>query len=67
VSTGSRDRWLELPAPDRVIGPYRDIQLLSYPGAPVIAAEGKIALDARDMIIGCVDNWGMQPWICREY
>jgi len=33
----------------------------------VIAAEGKIALDARDMIIGCVDNWGMQPWICREY
>jgi glycine reductase len=67
VSTGSRDRWLELPPADRVVGPYEQIQILSYPGAPVASARGPLTLDARDMIVGGVDNWGRQPWACRAY
>ena len=67
VSTGSRDRWLELPAPERVVGPYEHIQILSYPGAPVASARNSLSLDARDMVIGGVDNWGRQSWTCRAY
>ena len=67
VSSGSRDRWLELPAPERVIGPYKEFSILTYPGAPVVPAMGKITLDARDMLIGGVDNWGSQSWRCNAY
>ena len=67
VSTGSRDRWLDLTAPDKVVGPYEEIQILSYPGAPKAAANGPLSFDARDMIIGGVDNWGRQGWTCRAY
>lgn len=67
VSTGSRDRWLELPAAQRVIGPYAEIKILSYPGAPMTAAGGPLTLDARDMIAGGVDNWGRENWICKVY
>jgi hypothetical protein len=28
---------------------------------------GKIVLDARDMLIGGIDNWGSQNWICNAY
>jgi hypothetical protein len=67
VSSGSRDRWLELPAPERVIGPYKEFSILTYPGAPVVPAMGNITLDARDMLIGGVDNWGSQSWRCNAY
>jgi glycine reductase len=67
VSTGSRDRWLELPAPDRVVGPYDQFSILSYPGAPLADAKGELTLDARDMVIGGVDNWGGESWTCVEY
>lgn len=67
VSTGSRDRWLELPAPDHVVGPYDQFSVLSYPGAPLADAIGKLTLDARDMVIGGVDNWGGESWTCVEY
>jgi len=67
VSTGSRDRWLELPAAKRVMGPYEEIKILSYPGAPMTAAGGPSTLDARDMIAGGVDNWGRENWICKGY
>jgi Glycine/sarcosine/betaine reductase component B subunits len=67
VSSGSRDRWLELPAPERVVGPYQEFSILTYPGAPVVPAMGKITLDARDMLIGGVDNWGRQSWRCHAY
>jgi glycine reductase len=67
VSTGSRDRWLELPEPERLVGPYDRVQILSYPGAPVAQAQGKLTLDARDMVIGGVDNWGKESWICNAY
>ncbi len=67
VSTGSRDRWIELPAPEKVIGPYEEIQILNYPGAPSVPAQGPLTLDARDLIIGGVDNWGMQSWTCTAY
>ncbi len=67
VSTGSRDRWLELPEAERLVGPYDRVQILSYPGAPVAQAKGALTLDARDMIIGGVDNWGKESWICNAY
>jgi glycine reductase len=67
VSTGSRDRWLELPEMERLVGPYERVQILSYPGAPVAEAKGQLTLDARDMVIGGVDNWGKESWVCNAY
>ena len=67
VSTGSRDRWLELPEVERLVGPYERVQILSYPGAPVAEAKGRLTLDARDMVIGGVDNWGKEAWLCNAY
>ncbi len=66
VSTGSRDRWIELPEAERIIGPYEEIRVLSYPGAPSIPAHQAMTLDARDMIIGGVDNWGGGAWTCKS-
>ena len=67
VSTGSRDRWIGLPAAEKVIGPYQDIRVLTYPGAPTTPASDALTLDARDMIIGGVDNWGGGNWACKLY
>jgi sarcosine reductase len=67
VSTGSRDRWLDLPEAYRIVGPYERVQILSYPGAPVAGAAGALTLDARDMVIGGVDNWGQESWTCLGY
>lgn len=67
VSTGSRDRWIDLPPPERVVGPYDAIRVLSYPGARASAANASLRLDARDMIIGGVDNWGGGDWTCRAF
>jgi glycine reductase len=67
ISSGSRDRWLELPAPERVVGPYQRFTILSYPGAPLAQAQEKLTLDARDMLIGGVDNWGGRSFVCNAY
>ena len=67
VSTGSRDRWIDLPEPEKVVGPYDAIRVLSYPGAPSTPARAALTLDARDMIIGGVDNWGRDTWSCMQY
>ena len=67
VSTGSRDRWIELPEAERIIGPYEEIRVLSYPGAPSIPAHRAMTLDARDLIIGGVDNWGGGSWTCKAW
>jgi sarcosine reductase len=67
ASTGSRDRWIELPQADRIVGPYDAIKVLSYPGAPLTAARGPFTLDARDMIVGGVDYWGRGAWNCAAY
>jgi glycine reductase complex component B subunit alpha and beta len=67
VSTGSRDRWIDLPEPEKVVGPYDAIRVLSYPGAPSTPARAALTLDARDMIIGGVDNWGRGTWTCMQY
>jgi glycine reductase len=67
VSSGSRDRWLELGEPERVVGPYQRFSILTYPGAPVADAGANLVLDARDMLIGGVDNWGSGSWTCRAY
>jgi len=65
VSTGSRDRWIELPEAEKIVGPYEEIRVLSYPGAPSTLARAALTLDARDIIIGGVDNWGGGNWICK--
>ncbi len=67
VSAGSRDRWLELPAPDRVVGPYEQIHAMEYPGAPRISAKDPLTLDARDLIIGGIDLWGRDTLTCRAH
>jgi glycine reductase complex component B subunit alpha and beta len=67
VSTGSRDRWIDLPEPERIVGPYDTIRVLSYPGAPSTPARAALTLDARDMIIGGVDNWGRDRWTCQGF
>jgi glycine reductase complex component B subunit alpha and beta len=67
VSTGSRDRWIELPAAEKIIGPYGEIKVLTYPGAPTTPAHNALTLDARDMIIGGVDNWGGGKWACKLF
>jgi glycine reductase len=67
VSTGSRDRWIDLPEVEKVVGPYDAIRVLSYPGAPSTPAGAALTLDARDMIIGGVDNWGRGTWTCQGF
>jgi glycine reductase len=67
TSTGSRDRWIELPEAEKIVGPYQEIKVLSYPGAPLTAARGPFTLDARDMIVGGVDYWGRSDWNCTAY
>ena len=67
VSAGSHDRWLELPAPERVVGPYEQVKLLTYPGAPLVSANEPLRLDARDMMVGGLDNWGSQSWTCKAH
>jgi hypothetical protein len=67
TSTGSRDRWIELPAADKIIGPYEEIKVLTYPGAPLTSARGPFTLDARDMILGGVDYWGRGGWNCAAF
>ena len=67
VSTGSRDLNLELPAADRVVGAYERLQVLNYPGAPVVSARDAMSLDAVDAIIGGTDLWGGGDWTCRAH
>ncbi|MBI2359512.1 MAG: hypothetical protein HYV04_11535 [Deltaproteobacteria bacterium] len=67
VSTGTRDRWLELPRPERVVGPNEHIKMFSYPGAPVVSAWEPVTLDARDLLLGGVDIWGGKSGTCRGY
>ena len=67
TSTGSRDRWVELPEAEKIVGPYEEIKVLSYPGAPLTPARGPFTLDARDMIVGGVDYWGRGHWSCVGY
>jgi len=67
VSTGSRDRWIELPAPERVVGPYENIHAMEYPGSPRISAKEPLTLDARDLVMGGVDVWGGGTLACKAY
>jgi len=67
VSTGSRERWLELPVPEKVLGPYKEIQILSPSGTRVVPARGTLSLDSRDKVIGGIDLWGRQSWTCNAY
>src|SRR5262245_58280009 len=49
------------------VGPYPEIKVLTYPGAPLSPARGRFTLDARDMIVGGVDNWGGDQWMCELF
>jgi glycine reductase complex component B subunit alpha and beta len=67
VSTGSLDRTLDLPAMAKVIGPYEQIKIFPFPGAAPVPAQGALALEARDVLIGGADIWGQGAWQCAEY
>ena len=67
VSTGSLDKSVELPAMDKVIGPYEEIKILPFPGAAPVPARGALSLEARDVIIGGADLWGDGRFRCEEF
>ncbi len=67
VSTGSLDRPLDLPAMDKVIGPYEQIKIFPFPGAAPVPARGTLSLEARDVLMGGADIWGQGAWKCDEY
>ena len=67
VSTGSLDRPVDLPAMDKVIGPYQKIRIFPFPGAAPVPAGGPLSLEARDVMIGGADIWGEGAWRCVEY
>jgi sarcosine reductase len=67
VSTGSLDKTLELPAMDKVIGPYEQIKIFPFPGAAPVPARGALSLEARDVMMGGADIWGEGKFRCEEY
>jgi hypothetical protein len=67
VSTGTLDRTVELPAMDKVIGPYEQIKIFPFPGAAPVPAQGALSLEAGDVLIGGADIWGAGMKKCAEY
>ena len=67
VSTGSLDKPLELPAMDKVIGPYEQIKIFPFPGAGSVPASGALSLEARDVMMGGADIWGESRFRCEEF
>jgi glycine reductase len=67
VSTGALDRPLQLPAMEKVIGPYGEIKIFPFPGAAPVPARGALALEARDVMIGGADIWGQKNFRCEEF
>jgi len=67
VSTGSLDKVVELPAMDKVIGPYEQIKIFPFPGAAPVPARGALSLEARDVMMGGADIWGQGKFRCAEF
>jgi sarcosine reductase len=67
VSTGSLDKVVDLPAMDKVIGPYEQIKIFPFPGAAPVPARDALSLEARDVMMGGADIWGQGNWKCAEY
>jgi len=71
ISTGSQERYLELPAPKRVIGPLISGKVLldmdQVQGRPPQPADVPLSLDGRDYIAGGIDWWGGNNYCCEEY
>jgi glycine reductase len=67
VSTGALDRPVELPAMERVVGPYEHIKIFPFPGAAAAPARGPLSLEARDVMIGGADIWGAGYSKCVDY
>jgi len=58
---------VELPAMDKVIGPYEQIKIFPFPGAAPVPAQGALSLEAGDVLIGGADIWGAGMKKCAEY
>ncbi len=70
ASTGSFERRLTLPAPEKVIGPGGIDTLLDLdlaPGRPVGTAREGLSPDGWDAVAGGVDWWGGSRMTCEEY
>lgn len=70
ISTGSLERRLELPAPDKVIGPGGAFCLLDLdisPGREAASATGPLSLDGRYDFTGGIDWLGASLLTCYEY
>jgi hypothetical protein len=67
VSTGSLDKTVELPAMDKVIGPYEQVKIFPFPGAAPVPARGGLSLEARDVMMGGADIWGQGKFRCDEF
>src|ERR1043166_8031561 len=67
ITTGALGRAVNLPAMEKVVGPYEEIKILSYPGSPAVRAIDALSLESGDVIIGGADLWGQKTWSCTEY
>ncbi len=71
ISTGSLDRLIEFPTPDRVIGPpgHDDVllDLAPTPGKPAPPARQPVLIDGRTMVAGGIDWWGGTQQRCAGY
>ena len=64
VSTGNRSSPLDLPTPERVVGPSDQIR--TDPSQPSHPARDPLTL-SRDPYLGGTDNWGWDSWTSEEY
>jgi sarcosine reductase len=67
VSTGSQERDIKLPSPNKVIG-ARDKQLVApRPGDKPFSPWDEVVLEGWRDIIGGLDWWGGMNFTCKEY
>ena len=67
VSTGSFERKLELPSPDKVIGLDKGQLMEFYTGDKQFSPEDALTLEMRREITGGLDWFGSMNLTCREY
>lgn len=67
VSTGSQEREIRLPAPEKVIGVARDGVIAPRPGDAPYSPWRELALDSWRDITGGIDWWGAMPFTCAAY
>lgn len=70
TSSGSLEMSLEVPVPDKVIGPGGDDTLVDMdvvPGRAAATARAAVSLDGAYDISGGIDWWGGRDLKCEEY